>query len=172
MRPEDHAAITVILLALLATLFFFFIVLLWNAKAEELSEISVKNAAYCSLYSREMVFIEMMHSDKVVTADTDYILALAKQHYADCLAVVPTLLPLPEEGSLKSWLADMRDLLVLTGKQRVVNVGTAPATIGKDDWREQCAREYRTWDDETGTVIRAGSPERVRCPCGGEVVCE
>lgn len=137
-----------------------------EGRAEDLSEISVKSASYCALYSREMVFIEMMHGREVVTADTDYILDLAKRHYADCLAVLPALLPLPPEGALKVWLADVRDLLVLTGSAKVADVGTAPATEDPGDaaWREACAAEYRTWNEADGTVVRNGNPERVRCP--------
>jgi hypothetical protein len=147
-----------------------------HARSEDLSEISVGNASYCALYSREMVFIEMMHGDDMVVADTDYILKIAQGHYGDCLAVLPTLLPLPEEtGSLRSWLADIRDLMVLTGRKKVIDIGTVPAVDKKPDpdeeWRRQCRAEYSTWEEETGTVVRRGSPERVRCPCGTEIQC-
>jgi hypothetical protein len=42
--------------------------------------------------------------------------------------------------------------------------GVAPASEGREGWAEACAAEYRTWDNATGTVIRRGRPERVRCP--------
>lgn len=72
--------------------------------------------------------------------------------YGDCIRVLPTRLPMPEAP------------------------GTVPATDrppepGDEAWRAQCRAEYRTWDEETGTVIRRGSPERVKCPCGAEVDC-
>lgn len=143
-----------------------------TAKAEELSAISERSAAYCALYAREMVFIETMDG-KGTTADTDYILADAKKHYGECISVLPTLLPLPQD--LRAWLADMRDMMLLVGRERTANVGTVPAketpVNDEEEWRAQCRAEYNTWEEETGTVIRRGNPERVRCPCGGEVTC-
>jgi len=145
------------------------------AKAEELSEIGTKAAAYCALYSRESIRIQVMHPTKSITADTDVILELAKKEYAECLSILPNYLPLPAEiGSLKSWLADMRDLIILRNSKE----GVAPAadkpegdTPDEEEWRAQCRAEYSTWEEETGTVVRRGNPERVRCPCGGEVTC-
>lgn len=172
-KPAD-IGLWAIFAIVVGAIVLLFIVLVNTSEAEELSEISIRNASYCALYSREMVFIDALHGEPI-TADTDYILARAKAHYGDCLAVLPTLLPLPAEtGSLKAWLADMRDLLVLTGSKRVADVGTEPATASPSDaeWRAQCRAKYRTWDEETGTVIRAGNPVRQKCPCGGEVVCE
>lgn len=136
--------------------------------AEQLSEISIRSAAYCHLWSREMTRIEIQHPTRSITADTDVILGIAKQHYGECLAVLPTLVPLPEElGSLREWLADMRDLLIL-------RAGTEPATddptpsekpsSGDEAWREACALNYRTWDPDSETVVRRGSSKRVRCP--------
>jgi hypothetical protein len=160
-----------VLAAALAVLFFFWMVIFPHG--EELSEIKVESAAYCALFSREMVRIDIMHGPSL-TADTDYILARAKEHYAACLAILPTLLPLPEEGSLKSWLADTRDLLILIGREKFADAGTEPAKENPSDaeWRAQCAREYATWNEADGTVVRKGNPEPVRCPCGGEVICE
>lgn len=144
-------------------------------RVEELSEINKRDAAYCVLQAREMMWIRVMHNNERITADTDVVLQLAQKEYGDCLAVLPTLLPLPSEGgSIESWLADMRDLLIL-------KAGTAPATekpdapvsatLDDETWRAQCRAEYTTWEEETGTVVRRGNPERVRCPCGGVVTC-
>jgi hypothetical protein len=154
-----------------------FIVAPCSTHAEELSEISVKNASYCALYSREAIFIDMMHGTEPVTADTDYILARAKVAYGECLSVLPTLLALPADtGSLKSWLADIRDLTILRSgtkpaAEKAAKASTPAGLVDEVEWRRQCRAEYNTWDEETGTVIRRGNPERVKCPCGGEVVC-
>jgi hypothetical protein len=172
-RPAD-IGLWATVLVIVGAIVILFVVLLNTAKAEELSEISVHNASFCSLYARQMVFTDMMHG-KRPTADTDYILEVARKHYADCLAVLPALMPLPADtGSLKTWLADMRDLLVLTGSERVADAGTKPATEAPSDeeWRRQCRAEYATWDEATGTVIRRGSPDRQPCPCGKGVNCE
>ena len=134
-----------------------------EGRAEDLSEISVRNASYCALYSRVEVLRDAMHGTGL-TADTDVVLARAKGHYGDCLAVLPTLLPVSDD--LETWLADMRDVLVLRGAERVANIGTEPASVNPSEeaWREACRSEYRTWDEADGTVVRRGSPEPVRCP--------
>lgn len=69
--------------------------------------------------------------------------------YEDCIRVLPFRLPIS---------------------------GTVPATdrviaVSNEQWEAACAAEYRTWDPDTKTVVRRGSPERVRCPCGEEVQC-
>jgi hypothetical protein len=157
--------------ALILAIGFIAFVLLYtyNTRSEEsYSEIDLKHAAYCSLYAREAVFINLMHGPSF-TADTDVILGKAKEHYSQCLSILPALLPLPEKtGTLEQWLADIRDLVIL-------KAGTQPAkeqpVADEETWKEQCRAEYKSWDEETGTVVRKGNPERVRCPCGGEVQC-
>lgn len=66
------------------------------------------------------------------------------QAYGDCIRVLPHRLDIPEAA------------------------GTVPATdklnAAGETWSEACAREYRTWDEATGTVVRRGSPDRVECP--------
>lgn len=81
-------------------------------------------------------------------AKDDYINVITRA-YGECISVLPFLLEIPKEP------------------------GTVPATENpkEEEWRRQCRAEYNTWDEETGTVIRRGNPERVRCPCMGEVVC-
>lgn len=140
------------------------------AKAEELSEIDKKSAGYCALYSRELVRIRIMHPEGRLVADTDIVANWAIEEYKACLSILPAMLPVPASGAYKEWLADMRDLIIL-------NAGTEPASdtpqgdLNDEEWRAQCRAEYNTWEEETGTVIRRGNPERVRCPCGGEVTC-
>jgi hypothetical protein len=142
-------------------------------RAEELSEIPAKLAAYCSLYSREMVLIQILHPTESIVADTDVILELAKKEYGDCLAVLPTLLPLPAElGSLKSWLADMRDLLIeRSGRKPATDPPPDPPEaaidppVGEAAWRQACAAKYRTWNPADETVIRPESKGgQQRCP--------
>jgi hypothetical protein len=135
------------------------------ARAEQLTASPV-HLAFCALYSRESVRIDLMHSRPVGTVTDKYIESLAVQVFHQCMSILPTLLPLPEaHRNLDTWVADMRTLLVS-------RAGTEPAMGGDDEWRDQCQRQYRTWDEATGTVIRAGSPARVRCPCGEGVTCE
>lgn len=126
--------------------------------------------AYCALYAREAVRIDIMHTQPIDTriANTNYLTLLAERVYRQCVDNLPVLLPLPEEHrSMKTWASDMR-ALVLT------RAGTEPATDRGGGWAEACAAEYRTWDEASGTVVRRGSPERVECPLvkgeGGEWV--
>lgn len=80
------------------------------------------------------------------------------QAYGDCIRVLPERLPMPVlQGSVPAG-------------DRPVEQNGNPGSSGPE-WEAACAAEYRTWDADTGTVIRRGSPERVRCPCGGEVAC-
>jgi hypothetical protein len=66
---------------------------------------------------------------------------LMNEAYGDCIRILPTRLPMPAE------------------------LGSVPAADRPaSGWSEACAAEYRTWDAETGTVVRRGSPDRVECP--------
>ena len=127
------------------------------------------SVAYCAIYSREAVRIDLMHTIPVRPQDVSdsYIEALAVQVFNQCVSILPTLLPLPEaHRNLDTWVNDMRYLIT----QRA---GTVPAAAAPDegDWASACAAEYRSWDPASGTVVRHGSPERVPCPCGKEVEC-
>ena len=136
-----------------------------------LTETPSPGVAYCALYAREAARIDIMHTAPVSASVTDaYIEALAVKLFEECVSVVPALLPLPEEHrNLGSWVKDMQRLLI--SRSGIEPAGDAP--VGVDDsWRASCAAEYRTWDPDTETVVRAGSPERVRCPCGEEVQCD
>ena len=155
----------------------FVLALTGQAMSEELGMINVTNASYCSLYAREMVFIDALHSGEL-TSDSDVIRNAAIAHYTDCISIIPTLLPLPPGvGTFDQWVADIRDVIYWRAKIHVRTIGTAPATSAKpkdpddEEWRRQCRAEYNTWNEDDGTVIRRGNPERVRCPCGEEVIC-
>jgi hypothetical protein len=144
------------------------VIILLALLLESEAQASDASLAFCSLYARESARIELMHAIPVSpqTITDDYIEALAVKTFKECLSVLPTLLPLPEaHRNLTTWVADMKTLLVS-------RAGTEPAMAGDAEWREACARTYRTWNEDTGMVIRKGSPEPVRCPCGTEVVCE
>jgi hypothetical protein len=152
----------------------FVLALAGQANAEQYTEIDPINAAYCALYAREMVFIDMFEEDGGLTADSDVIKNAAVAYYAECVSILPALMALPKEkANFNQWVANTRDLIFILAKERVKDVGTTPATDKPEDeeWRRQCRAEYNTWDESTGTVIRRGSPERVKCPCGGEVIC-
>lgn len=168
-EPEPNLALWLIGMVAVGAILLLLAALMSFARAEEPVTPSV---AYCALYSREAVRIDLMHTIPVSPGDvTDsYIEALAVRVFQDCVSILPTLLPLPEaHRNLDSWIIDMRYLIM----QRV---GTAPATAepiaGDEEWRRQCAATYRTWDEETGTVIRRGSHERTECPCGKGVTCD
>jgi hypothetical protein len=124
--------------------------------------------AYCAIWTREAVRIDLLHTIPVKPDEvTDsYIESLAVQVFRECVSVLPALLPLPEQHrSLKTWVGDMR--FMVSQRDRTASVaGTVPASAAPDDdaWREACRSEYRTWDEADGTVIRNGNPERVRCP--------
>lgn len=152
-----------------AMLWAFFNMMGW-AKAEELSLISPAPASYCALYSRTETLMDILHPKEGLVADTDVVLQRAKGHYTDCLSVVPTLLPVSQ--GLQPWLADMRDLIILKARYEGTMPATEKPTVREDtSWKDQCRAEYRSWDEDTGTVVRRGSPERVKCPCGTEVEC-
>lgn len=121
---------------------------------------TTENLAYCALYAREATRIDIMHTQPIDTriANTNYLTLLATRVYRQCVDNLPALLPLPEEHrNMRTWAADMRALVISRS-------GTEPATGGSSSWAEACAEQYRTWDEATGTVVRRGSPERVRCP--------
>jgi hypothetical protein len=155
------ATVLVIILAI----GIMFAALLITAKAETV-QASPVHLAYCSLFARESVRIDLMHSRPIGPTVTDeYIEGLAVEVFKQCMSILPTLLPLPEaHRNLTTWTADMKTLLVS-------RAGTEPAMSGDAEWRAQCERQYRTWDEATGTVIRTGNPARVKCPCGEEVDC-
>jgi len=173
---DDPTTLRVVGMFVAVCLALLVVVLLWasRARAEELRSIDDASLAYCAIYSREAVRIDLMHTIPVRANEVSdkYITDLAVQVFKQCVSILPTLLPLPEaHRNLDSWVNDMRYLIVQ--RDGVVAVaGTEPATLGNEEWAAQCAAEYRTWNPDDGTVVRNGSPERVRCPCGGEVQCE
>jgi hypothetical protein len=164
-KPTD-VGLWVVFMVVVASLILMFTILLRPARSETV-QASPVHLAYCSLFARESVRIDIMHSRPIGPTVTDeYIEGLAVEVFKQCMSVLPTLLPLPEaHRDLGTWVADMKTLLVS-------RAGTEPAMAGDAEWRDACARTYRTWEEETGTVIRAGNPARVRCPCGQEVNCE
>jgi hypothetical protein len=164
-RPAD-IGLWATVFVIVGAIVILFVVLLNTARSETV-QASPVHLAYCSLFARESVRIDLMHSRPIgPTVTDDYIEGLAVEVFKQCMSVLPTLLPLPEaHRDLNTWVEDMKTLLVS-------RAGTEPAMSGDAEWRAQCERQYFTWDEGTGTVIRAGNPARVRCPCGQEVVCE
>jgi hypothetical protein len=126
---------------------------------------------YCALYAREQARIDIMHTLPITPkeAGSGYPVALAVQIFKECISILPASLPLtPAHRNLDSWAEDMEIMI----QARLTQVGGSPAPEAEaPDYSAQCAAEYRTWDPETGTVIRKGSHERVPCPCGKEVDC-
>jgi hypothetical protein len=165
-RPAD-IGLWATVLVIVGAIVILFVVLLNTAKAEQIEATPVQ-LAFCALYARESARIDLQHTLPVnpSTVSDDYIRSLAVKVYGQCLSVLPTLLPLPSaHRDLGTWVADMKTLLVS-------RAGTEPAMAGDAEWRAQCERQYFTWDEATGTVIRAGNPARVRCPCGEEIDCQ
>jgi len=180
MRDDDKSEIVWVIGTLLVTLIaLLFAVLMFAAKAS--AEPVSAGLAYCSVYAREQARIDIMHTLPVTPAEAQgkYPVELAVRIFRECVSVLPTLLPLtPEHRSLDSWHDDVQVMI----RARLAEMGVQPAAdppaeasavAAPDDeeWRRQCAAEYSTWDPDTGTVVRRGSPERVRCPCMGEVQC-
>lgn len=157
--PENWWPLAILLGALAI---FLFVVLNWvtPAKAETMHA-SPSGLAYCALYAREATRIDVMHTEPVKAYDRDYLEALSVVVFKQCVSILPTLLPLPDgHRNLDTWLDDMQAFMV-------ANVGTEPAGEGdggSEEWRQACRQEYVTWSEEDGTVVRRGSPERVRCP--------
>lgn len=93
-------------------------------------------------------------------------------HRQICEAMIDIMPALPkvDAANNEAWA---RSIATLAGRFDGVEPAgdPPPPDPGSDEWRQACAAEYRTWDPDTGTVIRKGSPERVRCPCGDEVDC-
>jgi hypothetical protein len=98
-KPAD-VGLWVVIMVVVGAILMLLAVLLWTgkAKSEELSEISVQNASFCSLYARAETFHDTMHGPSI-TADVDYVLSRAKEHYGYCLAALPTLLPVSDDLS-------------------------------------------------------------------------
>lgn len=130
-----------------------------RAEAKDLLVAQPETLAYCALYAREATRIDIMHAAPVDTrlANTDYIVMLSKRIYRQCVANLPTLLPLPEEHrNLDTWAEDMR-VLILS------RAGTEPAT--GSEWAEACAAQWRTFDPSDGTVVRPASKGgKQECP--------
>jgi hypothetical protein len=137
---------------------------LWS---RAVAELEVRAGKQLSLIFKgaDLVFTERPDVD-IATASARLVALRAKSHYSDCrLLVEYDTLPLPDlpAAHADQW-ASMVSLYAI-GRQ-----GTAPAAAdptpgrGSPEWRAACAAEYRTWDEADGTVIRRGSPERVRCP--------
>ena len=115
----------------------FVIVMIWltsQAKATEYIQIDRTHIVYCDEYARR--------SSRTMVGMT--------KAYGDCIRVLPTRLPMPEEPG------------TVPAGDRLKNENKP----GNSDpaWEEACAAEYVSWEPETGTVVRRGSPERVKCP--------
>lgn len=126
--------------------------------------VGLGHATRCELYARESARISITHAEKTTVPSEEELIQLFLREYWLCVSVVPALLP-PDQ-TIEEWARDIRGILLS-------DVGKTPAKDDPDDveWRRQCRAEYSTWDEATGTVVRRGSPERVPCPCMGEIVC-
>lgn len=152
------------------------------------TEVHAADQSYCALWARERVRIELMSTEDIDTrlADVDRIQDMAMRSYHHCLLQETEYLKLPQVPATFSavWAENMRALII---DRAGTTIATTPLTTdgqpltsgsprggtgaGSPAWRAACEKEYRTWDPETGTVIRRGSPKRVPCPCGEEVNC-
>lgn len=146
---------------------------------------------YCNLWAREVVRVEAQTgslfdmeirdseaagvvfyqtSDPAMAEATpELLIARAASHQRDCKFLVEfeTLpLPLNPHAQNDGWAKAVASLTL--SRQGIMPAGE---NIGDNEWRAACEAEYVSWDPETETVIRKGSPERVRCPCGSEVQC-
>lgn len=131
----------------------------------------------CALWARAQNSVDFSTTNDVdmLTADEGFIALRLDDLYGSCI-LQPKLRPgLEGDRSTNVYIAGIMAIL----QTRISQVGTEPAGSdptpaspkGDEEWKAQCRYEYNSWDEETGTVVRHGSPERVRCPCGNGVTC-
>jgi hypothetical protein len=164
--------------------FAFMLLLMAVSRAEEDRERTI----LCAMLSRELVRVEIETGNtyspvlvsevlnyeeradaslKEITAQDALKRYTTHLQLCEVMIDISPSLPKVEAATNEAWA---RSVVSLASRFD----GIAPATgrpLGTDAWREACSAEYRTWDPETETVVRKGSPERVRCPCGEEVDC-
>jgi hypothetical protein len=129
----------------------------------------------CALWAQDQTFMDYIYTKDVdmLTADQGQIALRLNDRFVECM-VTGTYMKLDVDGSAtdKFVAAIHETLLAKFAKEGTLPASEDPSpTLGTDAWKAQCAAEYNSWDEETGTVVRYGSPKRVPCPCGGEVQC-
>lgn len=161
--------IAMLFVLLVATLF-------WTGRARAASD------GYCQLWARAVTEIEVRTGQQfslifldaelaftatkdvdIATADA-YLIEMRLAGHRHSCAAVPEYdsLPLPDVPFVRvaNWAANMA--LLAVGRQGTVPATEKPAV--SSGWAEACAAEYRTFDPDDQTVIRRGSPDRVKCP--------
>lgn len=124
-----------------------------------------EDVGYCIYWSREATRIDYQHETAEVTAEAIERQVRARYYWCG-LQETGQRLPLPgrpEEASTAEWASFLAAAFAARQAARQ-DLGTAPADVGPPEWVEACDAEYRTFDRSDGTVVRRGSPERVRCP--------
>lgn len=187
MRSRGPTNIWIVFVLILSIAVVLFAVLMWATTARATTYLATEKDKYlCSLYAREQARIDIMHTLPITPfeAQGKYPITLTVRIFQQCISVLPMLLPLtPEHQNLDSWHTDMQTMI----QWRLDQLGVRPAAgrgptpvkssespevVDDEEWRRQCAAEYNSWNPDTGTVVRKGNPEPVRCPCGTDVVCE
>lgn len=124
-----------------------------------------EDIGYCLLWAREATRLDYQNAAELVPAEAIERNVVRRYHWCALQETGQRLLlpGRPEEHATAAWSAFLAEAFAarLAARQAA---GTAPADVGPSEWVEACAAEYRTWDEATGTVVRRGSPERVRCP--------
>lgn len=139
-----------------------------------LTQCVAKADDYCSLWAREQTMIDITSATDFTTLTSSQPQILKDKAKNLLLCQAMDMKPLLEgDNSDEAWSLRVYRLLIVQAEAYATAQGTEPADEkpGDEAWREQCRAEYRTWDEDTGTVVRRGSHERVRCPCGGDVAC-
>jgi hypothetical protein len=114
----------------------------------------------------ELGFVQ--HDDvDIATADANLVELRADSHRRTCMMLVEyAVLPLPDLPPAQTVNWAHRVALDAVGRQGTEPAAAdpTPSSHGDAAWREACRAEYRSFDPDDGTVVRRGSPARVRCP--------
>lgn len=143
---------------------------LWS---RDVAELEVRTGAQLNLIFEgdRLVFLQRDDVD-LKTADGNLVELRAQSQFRTCMALPEyDALPLPDLPPAQTTNWAHRVALQSVGRQGTEPAGddTEPnrpikSDGGSPEWAKACSIEYRTWNPDDGTVLRRGSPERVRCP--------
>lgn len=130
----------------------------------------------CNLYAKEVTRVNLQCAKDIdlITADDKLIAMMLEKAYYHCLLLETDTPPIPDCPARKAdaFIAFMsRNVLGRQGTVPAMADPTPARSENTPEWRDACEAHYRTWDAETGTVVRRGNPDRVPCPCTPEGDC-
>jgi len=148
------------------------------------TEVMAADPQYCILWSRAIAEVEVRtgsqldltfigddlgfiaHDDvDLKTADANLVEIRADGHRRTCTWLVEyDVLPLPDLPPAQTVNWANRIAMEAVGRQGTEPAAADPTPDGDAAWREACRSQYRTFNPDDGTVVRRGSPDRVKCP--------